>query len=120
MLFARDVAQATDYVPRSLMAAPLLHDERILGVIEVLDRSAGRPTSLDDMGLLAMFAAQAAVALALVQRNRLAQGVLRGRATEFDDVLRLVGALNEQMGPRREAALQLIALLATLLDAPQP
>ena len=40
--FARDVAQATGYVPKGLMAAPLLHEERALGVLSVLDRPAAR------------------------------------------------------------------------------
>ena len=36
--FATDVAEGTGYVPSGLMAAPLLHEERALGVLEVLDR----------------------------------------------------------------------------------
>ena len=36
--FAKDVAEETGYVPSGLMAAPLLHDERALGVLSVLDR----------------------------------------------------------------------------------
>jgi len=36
--FARDVAEATSYVPSSLMAAPLFHpDGEVLGVLSVLD-----------------------------------------------------------------------------------
>ena len=41
--FARDVAEQTGYVPKGLMAVPLLHDERVLGVLQVLDR----PEQLD-------------------------------------------------------------------------
>jgi GAF domain-containing protein len=37
--FAQDVAQDTGYVPQGLMAVPLLHEERALGVLEVLDRT---------------------------------------------------------------------------------
>lgn len=40
--FARDLAERTSYVPTSIMAAPLLTDEGdVLGVLEVLDRTAG-------------------------------------------------------------------------------
>jgi len=35
--FARDIAEITGYVPRRLMAMPLLLDDRVLGVLEVLD-----------------------------------------------------------------------------------
>src|SRR5581483_3770098 len=36
--FARAVAEGTGYVPKGLMAVPLLDEERVLGVLEVLDR----------------------------------------------------------------------------------
>lgn len=42
--FARDVAEATRYVPSSLMAAPLFHpDGEILGVLSVLDPAVDHP-----------------------------------------------------------------------------
>jgi GAF domain-containing protein len=36
--FARSFAEQTGFVPKGLMAVPLLHEERALGVLEVLDR----------------------------------------------------------------------------------
>ena len=36
---ARNVAERTGYVPKKLMAVPLLHEERTLGVLYVLDRN---------------------------------------------------------------------------------
>ncbi len=36
--WSRDVAEETGYVPKGLMAAPLLHEEGALGVLSVLDR----------------------------------------------------------------------------------
>ena len=40
--FARDVAEATEYVPSSILAAPLVdEDGTVVGVIEVLDPSLG-------------------------------------------------------------------------------
>ena len=36
--WARNVAERTGYVPKGLMAVPLLHEERTLGVLYVLDR----------------------------------------------------------------------------------
>src|SRR4051794_18858509 len=35
--FAQDIAEITGYVPRRLMAMPLLLEDRVLGVLEVLD-----------------------------------------------------------------------------------
>src|SRR5256885_13308964 len=53
--FARDVAERTGYVPKGLMAVPLLHDERALGVLQVLDRPRRSRFSLPGMGLLGVF-----------------------------------------------------------------
>jgi GAF domain-containing protein len=61
--FARDVAERTGYLPRAILAAPLETDDRILGVVEVLDRDADRPGSDRDLVLLDFFATHAAVAV---------------------------------------------------------
>ncbi|APE19986.1 MULTISPECIES: GAF domain-containing protein [Streptomyces] len=61
--FDRDVAESTGYVPNALMAAPLLHGDRVLGVLEVLDPSPQARSSLTELDLLSLFARQAAVAL---------------------------------------------------------
>jgi len=57
--FARDVAESTGYVPRSILAAPLETGEGVIGVIEVLDRQS----DTGDMDLLSLFAYQAALAI---------------------------------------------------------
>jgi GAF domain-containing protein len=44
--FSQDRARATGYVPSSIVASPLLHDERALGVLSVLDRAPDRPFGL--------------------------------------------------------------------------
>ncbi|RMI28639.1 GAF domain-containing protein [Streptomyces triticirhizae] len=61
--FARDLAESTRYVPDALMAAPLLSDGRVLGVIEVLDPAPRSRSDLGDLDLLSLFAHQAALAL---------------------------------------------------------
>ena len=54
--FASDVAEDTGYVPKGLMAAPLLHEEGALGVLSVLDRPEQTLFSLQEMELLGLFA----------------------------------------------------------------
>jgi GAF domain-containing protein len=76
--FAKDVAEGTGYVPQGLMAVPLLHDERALGVLEVLDRQSH--FTLQEMELLGLFASQAAIALDLLQRARGGPRRPRGRS----------------------------------------
>ncbi|MFF9064298.1 GAF domain-containing protein [Streptomyces sp. NPDC014891] len=61
--FDRDVARSTGFVPNALMAAPLVHGDRVLGVLEVLDPSQQARSSLSELDLLSLFARQAAVAL---------------------------------------------------------
>jgi signal transduction protein with GAF and PtsI domain len=68
--FARDVAEATHYIPTALMAVPIESDERILGVLTVLDRDAARPGAERDLGLATVFAAQAATGLRAVEAFR--------------------------------------------------
>ncbi|MEU6554245.1 GAF domain-containing protein [Streptomyces sp. NPDC046915] len=73
--FDRDFAESTQYVPHALMAAPLIHGDRVLGVLEVLDPAPQCRSSLDELDLLALFARQAAVALRVVaDRRRQADG----------------------------------------------
>lgn len=61
--FDRSLAQSTQYVPDALMAAPLIHGDRVLGVLEVLDPTEQARSSLPELDLLSLFAGQAATAL---------------------------------------------------------
>jgi GAF domain-containing protein len=61
--FAQDVAESTAYVPQTLLAAPLLGPEGVLGVLSVLDRDPERPDAARDLHLAASFAARGAALL---------------------------------------------------------
>lgn len=113
--FARDVAESTGFVPKGLMAAPLLLDERILGVLSVLDRPAQARFTLTEMELLGAFALQAALAVDLVQRVRETQLALDRGPAELADLARLAERLAALEGPRRDAADRLIAALGDLV-----
>jgi GAF domain-containing protein len=114
--FARDVAESTGYVPSGLMAVPLLHDERVLGVLEVLDRPQQTRFTLAEMDLLGLFANQAAIALDLLQRARRARAELEdGAAAELAVVARLAERLEDLPEPSRSAGLRLLSALDDLL-----
>jgi GAF domain-containing protein len=113
--FGREAAESTGYVPRGLMAVPLLHDERALGVLEVLDRPERSAFSLAEMDLLALFANQAAIALDLLLRARRAREAADGAEGDLAAVGRLAAALDSLEGPAREAGLRLIASLEAVL-----
>jgi len=112
--FSRETAESTGFVPKGLMAVPLLHEERVLGVLEVLDRPSDTRFTLAEMELLGLFANQAAIALDLLQRARRAHEALRG-----DGELGVISRLAEKLEGRREegseSALRLLAELERLL-----
>ena len=67
--FNRDFAKSTGYVPRSILATPLLAGERVLGVMEVLDKINAPSFGMQDMELLGLFARQAALAIDQAQNT---------------------------------------------------
>jgi GAF domain-containing protein len=110
---ARDVAEQTGYVPEGLMAVPLLHEERALGVLSVLDRQTA--FSLAEMDLLGMFANQAAIALDLLIRARRAKSALDGAGPDAARVASVAAALDALEGERREAGRRLLSALEDVL-----
>ena len=113
--FQREVAESTGFVPKGLMAVPLLHEDRALGVLEVLDRPASAAFSLAEMELLGLFANEAAIALDLLLKARAARAVLAAEDGEADSLARFAARLDEAEPEKREAALQLLDALGKLL-----
>jgi GAF domain-containing protein len=112
--FAVDVAEKTGYVPQGLMAVPLLHEERVLGVLQVLDRPSNSRFSLAEMDLLGMFATQAAVALDLLASARRARAALDGKG-DMAALARVAAALDRLEEDKREAGLALLRELERVL-----
>ncbi len=112
-----DVAEGTGYVPSGLMAAPLLHEERALGVLEVLDRPERRHFSLQEMDLLGLFANQAAIAVDLLLRARRAERLLQEQGGDLEVVARLAEVVDGLEDERRAAGMRLLRHLAGTLGA---
>jgi GAF domain-containing protein len=112
--FSREAAESTGYVPRGMMAVPLLVEERALGVLEVLDRPADSKFTLAEMNVLGLFANQAAVALDLMQRGRRARAALDGDG-ELGALARIAATLEAADDDRRADGLALLAALERLL-----
>ena len=68
--FAHDVAESTAYVPRTLLATPIMGPEGVLGVLSILDRDDARAEADRDLHLAASFAARAAATLSDPTRQR--------------------------------------------------
>ena len=109
--FSREAAESTGYVPRGLMAVPLLAEDRALGVLEVLDRPQEAPFSLAEMDLLGLFGNQAAIALDLLQRARRARAALDGEG----ELARFAARLEDAPEETRAAGLDLLRSLERLL-----
>jgi GAF domain-containing protein len=113
--FSREAAESTGFLPKGLMAVPLLHEERVLGVLEVLDRPQEAKFTLAEMELLGLFANQAAIALDLLQRARRARAVLEGEG-DLDVLARVAAALEERRDEGApDSAFRLLAELEKLL-----
>ena len=61
--FARGVAEATGYLPGSILAVPLETEREMLGVIEVLDPGERAPVGAHGMELLGLLARQTALTI---------------------------------------------------------
>src|SRR5258706_1909614 len=74
------VARDIDFVTRSILCAPMRQGDRVVGVMQVLNKQSGEPFTDQDLQLLTTLATQAAVA---VENARL----VRSRKVERDKLL---------------------------------
>jgi GAF domain-containing protein len=124
--FDRTIADTTGYVPRSLLATPLVDDEGIIGVLEVLDRRTGT-FDLRDLELASAFAREATViarhgraerdAAELVRSSLLA--VLGPEATN-DEVETVVGTATRALADDGDDPVWLLADRLARLIATDP
>jgi GAF domain-containing protein len=109
--FERVTAEQTGYVPRSLLAVPLVDDEGIIGVMEWLDRSDGSPFDLADLDV-ATRVAMAATATARTTRMELHAGRLLRDA--------LTALARSENGATSDAADALVGTIARELAGDDP
>jgi len=139
----REFAESTGYVPESILATPLLSGDRIIGVMEVLDKIDATSFGIQDMELLGMFARQAALAIdqseqvrkieeaLILGLKRLASSDLKQDSSEILSVLedasheragmpdllelaRLFGEISELGESERRACIQILGVFANL------
>jgi GAF domain-containing protein len=133
--FDRSAAEGTGYVPRSILAVPLVDDGGTIGVLEVLDRRGDAGFGLRDIELAAVFARQATVAIRASRVERDAGELLRSAlaalgageadadAAVAEAVARLddgddgLWALADAVARARAAAPGEVALVVDILDA---
>ena len=92
-----DADQQTGFTSKSLLAMPLLFKDRVIGVIEVINRKDGLPFIEDDQTLLAAFAGQAAVAIENARLYTLTDQELAARVEELSVMQRIDRELNASL-----------------------
>jgi GAF domain-containing protein len=60
---AADIAQSVDYIPNSILCVPLMYEDEVIGVLELLNKRGGASFTPEDINTLGLFGNQAAVAI---------------------------------------------------------
>ena len=108
--FARSFAERTQYVPRSIVAVPLVDERGTLGVLEVLDKRNEASFSLRDIELAGVFARQATVAIRASRVERDTATLLRA----------VIGDLAGGEAPEAGVEALVVAALADVGDPDDP
>ena len=87
----------TGFITRAVLAVPLLVKERVIGVIEVINKRNGLPFVEDDRNLLMAFAGQAAVAIENARLYTLTDKELNARVEELSIMQRIDRELNASL-----------------------
>ena len=87
----------TGFISRSLLAVPMQIKDRVLGVIEVINRRDGLPFVGDDQNLLTAFAGQAAVAIENARLLSLIDQELSEKVEELQVMGRITRELNASL-----------------------
>lgn len=108
--FARDIAEATDYVPQTVLAAPLLDaGEGVLGVMEVLDPGSAAEDTGRALDIVSTVAGQVASIVRLTGMfDNLGATLLRA-VTQSSDADEFAAALRDLNQPAEDARLTALA-----------
>ena len=106
-----DTDKQTGFATRSLLAVPMMIKDRVLGVIEVINRRDGLPFVTDDQNLLTAFAGQAAVAMENARLLASTDQQLEARIEELQVMGRIVRELNATLEVDRAMRITLDAAM---------
>ena len=103
---ATDIAASVGYLPDTILCVPLLANEDVIGVLELLDKEGEPSFSPSDMNALSRFADQAAVAIQQSQNQRKVDALLA-------EVLASIGDGND---PRARVMQEHLAIFASGIE----
>lgn len=116
----REFGSTADYAPRTMLVVPLLVNDDVTGVLQLLDKEGDTTFDAADMHLLGLFAQQAAVAIAqsraLGSLGALVRASLAPYSAEANAEVERLVTFADQVGQGDEYrdTMQLAALLASL------
>src|SRR5438309_4727197 len=73
---AREIGESVGYIPRTILCVPLFYADRVIGVLELLDKSDDATFTMLDMHVLGLFANMAAVAIQQSRTRESLSGVI--------------------------------------------
>jgi signal transduction histidine kinase len=91
----------TGFITRAILAVPMEVKDRVIGVIEIINKKDGNPFTDDDQNLLSAFAGQAAVAIENARLYTLTDQELTARVEELSVMQRIDRELNASLEESR-------------------
>jgi GAF domain-containing protein len=80
--FAREIGEAIDYVPSTILCVPMYLGDRLIGVLELMDKAHGAHFSASDMAVLGRFANLAAITVDETRLTHDIRGLFRSLLVE--------------------------------------
>lgn len=96
-------ANANGFHTRNILAVPLIANNQLMGVLEVINKRDGTAFIDEDTNLLATFAGQAAVAINNAQLFQMTDQQLSARLAELETLESIDGELNRTLDAKRVA-----------------
>jgi signal transduction histidine kinase len=103
----RGVDEETAFQTRAILAVPLMIQDKVIGVLEVINKRDGSTFSQDDVALLTTFSAQAAVAIENVRLFQMTDRALAERVDELSVLQRIDRELNRALNVERTIVITL-------------
>ncbi len=92
-----DQDEQTGFITRAILAVPLEVKDRVIGIIEIINKKDGTPFTEDDQNLLSAFGGQAAVAIENARLYTLTDQELAARVEELSVMQRIDRELNTSL-----------------------
>ncbi len=82
---AREIGESVGYVPKTILCVPLFYGDRVIGVLELLDKADAANYTMLDMHVLGLFANMAAVAIEQSRMRESLSELLAEMVSELSD-----------------------------------